>query len=122
MFKNIKKRKELIERELELYRKEKLVSITLEIAQAHEKGAKEEQEYECTWHQNREVLNTKIAKLEAKKESYLSHLEKKLENYIAEYNAVNKAKDKTIQTLEDALRKAIEKIPTQVNNITTNNK
>ena len=45
-----------------------------------------------------------------------------MECYTQEYKAVNLAKDKTIEVLENALKNLTEKIPTQINNITTNNK
>lgn len=122
MFNNIKKRKELIDRELKVYRQEKLAEISMEISQNYLDCRQQLAENEHDFHYQKETLGIEIAKLEAIKESYVSHLEEKLENYISEYKAVSLAKDKTISSLETALEKAIEKIPTQVSNITTNNK
>jgi hypothetical protein len=122
MFNNIKKERELLDRELAVYKKEKLAEITLDIAEAQELGAKQERDYECTWHSRKEALGIEIAKLEATKESYVSHLEKKLENYISEYNVVCRAKDKTIEVLENTIKELIQKMPTNFNSITTNNK
>ncbi len=109
MFRNIYKEKELIDRELEIYRKEKLAEITLEIAKAQEDGARQEREYECAWHERREKLNTELAVLEAKKDSYVSTLEERNANYEKQYHAVNSAREKTIEVLESSLKTLIEK-------------
>jgi len=115
-FKNTtEEKRKLIDRELEIYRKEKLVDIALDIANAQELGASQEREYECGWHERHEKLETELAVLEAKKEMYVSHLEEKLKNYVCEYKAVNEAKDKTIAILQDALANLTKRIITEVN-------
>ena len=111
MFQSIKKRKELIDRELEVYRIEKLAEITLDIAKAQEQGASQERDYECEWHSKKERLNTELAVLEAKKESYVSTLEERQENYVAEYTAVKTAKDQTISVLQKTIEELVKRVP-----------
>ena len=121
-FKNITKEKKLIDRELEVYRKEEIAKITQELSQNYLDNRKQISKNEHDFHSEKERLGIELAKLEAQKETYVSHLEKKMECYTQEYKAVNLAKDKTIEVLENALKNLTEKIPTQINNITTNNK
>lgn len=117
---NYNKKRELEKRELEIYKKEQLAEITLDIAKAQEKGAKDERDYECNWHGNREKLDTEIALLEAKKESYKSFLEEKMQCYIQEYQAVNKAKDNTIEILNETIQNLIKKMPVEITQNNTN--
>lgn len=113
---NIAKEKELIARELVIFKKEKLAEIMLEVAETQERGAKEEREYECGWHNRREKLETELAVLEAGKKYYVSLLEERNKNYVSEYNAVIKAKDETISILKDSLKSLISKTPTETIN------
>lgn len=119
---NINKKRELAKRELEVYKKEELAKIKLYLSQNYLDNRKQISDNEHNFHSQKEKLGIEIALLEAKKETYVSNLEEKLKNYVCEYNAVCKAKDKTIEVLQNALEKLTDKIPTQINNITTNNK
>ena len=112
-FRNLQKEKELIDRELAVYKQEKLVEITFDVARAQEKGAKQECDYECTWHSRKEKLDIELATLEARKDTYKSGLEKSIEVYERQYQAVFKAKDEHIESLEKAnanLAAAIQKL------------
>jgi len=113
-FKNVAKEKELIDRELAVYRKEKLAEITLDIAEAQEKGAKQERDYECTWHGNKEEKEIELAKLDAQIEGKKLLLEERIRVYEKQYVAVVQAKDETIKALKDTLSDLIKKLPTTV--------
>lgn len=115
MFNSINKRKELIDRELEVYKKERLIEIEKSVTELYRLGAEQNHEFEHEFHSKRQKLNTELAVLEAKKSTYVSNLEMKIENYVAEYKAVNNAKDKTIEILEKALKELTAKIPTSIN-------
>lgn len=122
MFKNIAKNRELVKRELEVYRKEELAKIHLEISEEYESGAKQKHDYEHTWHDNRATLEIEIAKLEATKESYLSHLEEKIKCYKDQYFAVISKLESQVQKQQETILGLIEKIPTQISQTTINNK
>lgn len=133
MFRNLKKERNLIDRELELYRKEKLfnietegsrllIQIEKEMAQTQTKGQKQAHDYECTWHDNREKLNTELARLEEKKKALEPLLEERNKNYVQEHTAVCGRYEDQIKNLKDIIEKLVAKIPTEFTQSITNNK
>jgi hypothetical protein len=107
----IKYRKSLIKRELEIYREEELQKIERELIDLKKLGIKQLSEFEHDYHSQIEERKKEIAILEAKKESYKSILEERNSNYVQEYQAVNRAKDKTIEVLQKTIEELSKRIP-----------
>ncbi len=133
MFTNIIKKKELIDKEIELYKTSKILDADIEItqrildgkkelAESFVRGNKEAQEYECTWHNKREKLNTEIALLEAKKDSQKLLLEETNKNYVSEYHSICKRYEDQIKNLKEIIESLVKKIPTEFTTTTINNK
>lgn len=140
VFRNMKREKELIDQEVEIYKqakirekglidqelaaykRQKLTEIALDIAEAQEEGAKQERDYECTWHSKREELNTEIARLESTKKLYTSLLEERNKYFLDAHKSVMSAKDETIRILRDALSELTKKIPTDFTTTVPSNK
>lgn len=119
MFKNIFKEKELIDRELAVYRKEKMAEIAMELSQSYLDNRKQISDNEHSFHQEKEDLGIELATMRAKIEG-LQRTEKEIKEEQDEYYVVLAAKDEMIKTLKTALSELTEKIsPTY---ITNNNK
>lgn len=82
---NIKKRKELINRELEIYRAEQKLVIDNELIELKMEGADDIANYEHTYHHGMEERRVELAKLEALKEV--------MENDVTTYKMLIKEKD-----------------------------
>lgn len=117
MFRNIKREKELIDREIEFYKKEQLLSVDQEIENYRaasnrrieglgQQCAKELGEYEHTYHYALQTKGIEIAKLEAKKET--------LTEVVEANKKLMEQKDAEIKRLSDTVNLFINKQPSQI--------
>jgi hypothetical protein len=95
MFRNSLKKRELIDRELEIYRQERTNAINKKMIELETKCATDTAEYEHTFHSNKERLGINIAKLEGLKET--------MENDVETYKLWIIEKDKEIERLNTLL-------------------
>lgn len=120
MFKQLRKEKQLIDREIELYRQEQLLAIDkkiedyratkqIEMLELAKQCAEQTGGYEHTFHHNREVKGIEIAKLEAKIE-YLDSSIKVKESIILNDKLLT-TKDVEIKRLNDIITLLINKQP-----------
>ena len=124
MFRNLKREKELVDQEVELYRKEKKLAVdnemvtyrnqTVDLAQrVAEDTAKNEHEF----HSKVGELGIVIAKLEAEQEMLVEKKElwnqqkELLLGSVDNYKELLEAKDEEIERLADLLEKMIENTP-----------
>ena len=118
MFENIKKRKELIDREVSLYRSEQYHKVNQEIdtyrmvrqkevIELEKTCHKQLAQYEHHFHSSKEIKGIEIAKLEAKKEL--------LDDYIKQKGEIIKTKDDEITRLDKIILKSLEN-PSQIIN------
>ncbi|MEK6829612.1 MAG: hypothetical protein AABY15_05830 [Nanoarchaeota archaeon] len=121
MFKNMRKQKELIDREIELYKKEKLFAVDKEVEDYRTKRQQEmtdmakkcyEQlgEYEHEFHNTKEIRGIELAKLQSKCEA-LAETVKAREEVVAADNNLLKAKTAEIERLNNIIKLMIEKQP-----------
>ena len=121
LFKNIKREKELIDKELKFYEKEEKLKIDKgiedyrqdtqkEIRDLAVRCAKDTKKTEHDYHFNQETLGINIAKLEAKKE----HLEEITSTDKTAYERIIKGKDEEIERLSGILEKMVENQPNAV--------
>ncbi len=121
MFRDTKKEKELIDREIALYKTEKFVEIDKQIGDYRLKMAIEMQDlakrcsedtgkYEHTFHSTKELKGIELAKLEAKVESYIEILKAREEVNQADNNLL-KSKDVEIKRLTDIINLIIKEQP-----------
>jgi len=119
MFKNIFKERELIDRELAVYRKEKMVEIAMELSQSYLDNRKQISDNEHSFHQEKEDLGIELAKMQARIE-YLKQIEEEMKLERERHYPVMVAKEQTIEILRENLSELTKKIsPTH---ITNNNK
>jgi hypothetical protein len=118
MFKSIVERKRLIDKEVELYKREKMLDAEKELVDIAMQCARDTGSYEHEYHSKIQELQVDIAKLEAQKGTYQSLLEERISNYVAEYKAVNAAKDRVIATLESTIELMAKNV--QTSNIINN--
>jgi hypothetical protein len=118
MFESIKKRKELIDREVSLYKEERYHQVNQEIdtykmvrqsevVELEKTCHKQLATYEHSFHYAKEVKGVEIAKLEAKKEM--------LDDYIKQKEEIIKMKDGEISRLDKIIMKSLEN-PSQIIN------
>lgn len=116
--KNIKKEKELINKELELYRRENLLKISEEIEAQRQERIKEVQDLavrcaddtkklEHQYHYNQETLGIEIAKLEAKKE----YLQEVMATDKVAFERIIKDKDEEINRLNAIILEMVKSKP-----------
>lgn len=116
LFKNMSKEKEMIDKELTLYKREKKLEIDQELAnyrkntyqEIHDlrvQCANDTKNLEHKYHSNQEELGVAIAKLEAKKES----LEEINKAGKVNYEKMLDDKDKEIDRLNEIINKLIDK-------------
>ena len=124
MFRNLKREKELVDQEVELYRKEKKLDVdnemvvyrTRTIEQA-QKAAEDTANNEHEYHHKMEELGIDIAKMEAEKEMLVEKKElwnqqkELLLGSVDNYKELLEAKDEEIERLADLLEKMIENTP-----------
>lgn len=123
MFKNTsnQKTKEFLDKGLELYKEERLLSINREVEEFRlDKTeeikrlalicAKDTAEYEHTFHQTKENKRVELAKLEAKLENIQEIIDAKQENAKAK-DVLIKSKDDEIGRLNKIIEKLIENQP-----------
>lgn len=124
MFRNIRKEKELFERELEQWKKEKLLAVETEIENYRFKRNLEMQnlakqcseelgQYEHTYHSSKEVKGIELSKLDAKIEYSLKLIEAR-EEVIKADNNLFKSKDAEIKRLNDIINLLVSKQPQTV--------
>lgn len=121
MFTNIRKQKELIDREVELYKKEKLLSVDKTIEDYRFKRQSEIQdlakrcqeelgEYEHTYHYAKEQKGIELAKLEAKAEALSQVVNARGEVIKADQNLLD-SKDAEIKRLNEIVTLLIKEQP-----------
>lgn len=121
MFTNIRKQKELIDREVELYKKEKFLSIDKTIEDYRFKRQSEIQDiakrcqeelgkYEHTYHYTKEQKGIELAKLEAKNEALAEVVKAREEVIKADQNLLN-SKDAEIKRLNEIITLLIKEQP-----------
>lgn len=124
MFKNIKKEKELIDRELEIYRQEETLKTNKSIEDYRElknreienlakRCADELGQYEHTYHYAKETKGIEIAKLESRIQG-LGEVIKAREEVAAADNNLLKSKDAEIKRLTDIITLFINKQPSTI--------
>jgi chromosome segregation ATPase len=124
MFRNLKKEKELVDQEVELYRKERKLAVDTETLQYREdivnhakKAAQDMAKNEHEYHSKMEGLGIDIAKLETKKELLVERKElwneqkELMLGSLDSYKELLEAKDDEIERLAELLDKMIENIP-----------
>lgn len=118
------KNEELIDRELEIYKKEKLLAIDIDIEAYRNRRQTEVQDlakrcheelgvYEHTYHSAKETKGIEIAKLEAKKEA-LEEVVKSREEVVKADDNLLKSKDAEIKRLSDIVNLLISKQPSTI--------
>lgn len=121
MFKSIQQRKELIDKELELYRNNKLLDIDIEVENYRSKTQKmvhdlavkcknQLADYEHEFHHAKEVKGIELARLDSKIEA-LRETVKAREEVIAADNNLLKAKMTEIDRLNEIIKLMISKMP-----------
>jgi hypothetical protein len=121
MFTNIRKQKELIDREVELYKKEKFLSVDKTIEDYRFKRQSEIQDlakryheelgrYEHDYHWTKEQKGIELAKLEAKNEA-LAEVVKAREEVIKADNNLLLSKDAEIKRLNEIVTLLIKEQP-----------
>jgi len=121
MFTNIRKQKELIDREVELYKKEKLLAIDKTVDDYRFKRQSEMQdlakrcheqlgEYEHDFHSTKEAKGIELAKLEAKNEALAEVVKVRAEVIKADQNLLN-SKDTEIKRLNEIVTLLIKEQP-----------
>ena len=124
IFRNLKKEKELVDKEVEIYRQEQKLAVdteTLEyrksVVNTAKKSADDMAKNEHEFHSKMEELGIGIAKLETekemlveKKEMWTEHKELMLGS-LDSYKELLEAKDEEIERLSDLLEKMIENTP-----------
>ena len=124
MFRNLRKERELIDRELAIYREEARLKIEQEILKYKEtlnemakKCHDELAEYEHTYHSEKEERGIELGKLKAQINEFKERKELlgEQQNIILEsaksYQALLESKDAEIERLNDRLEQMIENIP-----------
>lgn len=117
MFRNLRKEKELVDREVQLYKREKFLEIEKAIEEYRavknreseniaQRCAEDMGKYEHEFHHTKEVRGIEIAKLEAKKET--------LTEVIDANKKLMDAKDAEIKRLSDTVNLLINKQPSTV--------
>jgi len=91
MRENIKKRKELIDREIQIYYEEEKVKIDNQLIDLKTCGLEDYKAYEHTFHSTMEARKIELAKLEA--------LEEVMKNDITTYKLLMVEKDKEIERM-----------------------
>lgn len=118
MFNKIKKRKELIDREIAVYKQEQLLKVdtaiegyraskAMQIETLAKQCAEQIGDYEHTFHSTKENLGIELAKLEAKKEALVEIVE----NDKITYNKMIEQKDVEIKRLNDIIQSMIKAQP-----------
>jgi hypothetical protein len=121
-FKNLQKEKELIDRELELYRREKMLEIDKfaedqmnarrkKMVEFEKECYKQLGEHEHTYHSTLESRGIETAKLEAKIESLQQVVDLRQEVIDADGNLYDELRDE-IKRLNDIIHALISKQPT----------
>lgn len=121
MFTNIRKQKELIDREVELYKKEKFLSVDKtiedyrftrqsEIQDLAKRCHEELGQYEHDYHWTKEQKGIELAKLEAKNEA-LAEVVKAREEVIKADNNLLQSKDAEIKRLNEIVTLLIKEQP-----------
>lgn len=121
MFRNIRKQKELIDREVELYKSEKFLAVEKQIEDYRFKRQSEIQdlakrcneelgEYEHTYHYAKEQKGIELAKLQSKNEA-LAEVVKAREEVIKADNNLLLSKDAEIKRLNDIVNLLIKEQP-----------
>lgn len=121
MFKNIRKEKELIDREVQLYKKEKFLEVDKAVEDYRSKRHQEIQDlakrcheelgqYEHDYHYEKEQKGIELAKLQSKCEA-LAETVKAREEVIAADNNLLKAKTAEIERLNEIVKLMINKQP-----------
>jgi len=121
MFRNIKKEKELIDREIAIYRDERMLAVKseidayllkrqLETIDLEKRCHKELGEYEHVFHSAKEIKGVELAKLEAKVEAMVDVVAARDEVIKADNNLL-KSKDKEIERLNDIVTLLIKEQP-----------
>lgn len=122
MFRNLKKEKELINRELELYKNEKILEVDkviedyrskrqVEMVNMAKRCHEELGNYEHDYHYTKEMKGIELAKLESKCEALVEVVKAREEVIAADNNLLN-TKTKEIERLNDIIKLLIEKQPT----------
>jgi len=124
IFRNLKKEKELVDKEVEIYRKEQKLAIdtqTIEyrksLVNIAQQAADDTAKNEHTYHSKMEALGIDIAKLETKKELLVERKEMWNEHKELMLGSLDhvrellEAKDDEIERLSDLLEKMIENMP-----------
>jgi chromosome segregation ATPase len=138
MFRNLKKEKELIDRELAVYKLERMNKIDKDVEEFRaqkrvdtnemlRKGLQQLGEYEHEFHQTKETRGIELEKLNAKlealkaeiagKDEVLKNKQELVDATTASVEAIKlvvQAKEDEIQRLNDLLNKFIENQPEQV--------
>jgi len=121
MFRNTKKEKELIDREIAVYRDERMLAVNteidayllkrqLEIIDLEKRCSIQLGEYEHDFHKTKEVKGIELAKLEAKVETMVDVVAARQEVIKADNNLL-KSKDKEIERLNDIVTLLIKEQP-----------
>ena len=120
MFRNLTKERELIDKELDLYKREKLIKIDEEcrayndqMLELAKKCLDDEAAREHTYHSTMEQLGINIAKLEAKKESLELAVNARLEVIKADQNMYNNMNAEIIR-LNEIINNLIKHLPTTI--------
>lgn len=126
MFRNINKEKELIDKQVEIYKKEKFLEVDIAVENYRSKRQREIQDlakrcqeelgqYEHDYHYAKEQKGIEIAKLESKYEALLETVKARKEVIAADNNLL-KAKVDEIERLNEIIKLLINnKQPTNTN-------